>query len=109
MDALLAPIEGATHQELGGITVDSVQAANGRLKRPVYPPGFRWSTHLKPFVGTAWCMHAHVVWSVCATPSNLGLHHQAHGAVCYWEYLTSQRYVVYSPEKNGRSLGAYIS
>jgi hypothetical protein len=31
------------------------------------------------------------------------------GAVCYWEYLTSQRYVVYSPEKNGRSLGAYIS
>ena len=41
--------------------------------------------------------------------SNLGLHHHAHGAVCYWEYLTSQRYVMYSPEKNGRSLGAYIS
>jgi len=60
MDTLLAPIEGATHQELGGITIDSVPAANGRLKRLVYPPGFRWSTHLKPLVGTALCMHAHV-------------------------------------------------
>jgi len=35
MDTLLTPIEGATHQELGGITVDSVQAANGRVKRLV--------------------------------------------------------------------------
>ena len=60
MDTLLAPIEGATHQELGGITVDSVQAANGRIKRLVYPPGFRWSTHMKPLVDTALCMHAHV-------------------------------------------------
>ena len=60
MDTLLAPIEGATHQELGGITVDSIQAANGRVKRLVYPPGFRWSTHLKPLVSTALCMHAHV-------------------------------------------------
>src|SRR2546426_11199624 len=60
MDTLLAPIEGATHQELGGITIDSVPAANGRLKRLVYPPGFRWSTHLKPVVGTDLCRHAHV-------------------------------------------------
>jgi hypothetical protein len=60
MDTLLAPIEGATHQELGGITVDSMQAANGRIKRLVYPPGFRWSTHLKPLVGTDFCLHAHV-------------------------------------------------
>jgi hypothetical protein len=60
MDTLLAPIEGATHQELGGITIDSVRAANGRMKRLVYPPGFRWSTHLQPLVGTALCMHAHV-------------------------------------------------
>jgi hypothetical protein len=60
MDPLLAPIEGAEHQEIGGITVDVVQAANGRIKRLVYPPGFRWSTHLKALVGTERCMHAHV-------------------------------------------------
>jgi hypothetical protein len=60
MDLLLAPIEGADHHEVGGVTVDVVQAANGRIKRLVYPPGFRWSTHLKPVVGTAFCMHAHV-------------------------------------------------
>jgi hypothetical protein len=60
MDPLLAPIAGADHQEIGGITVDVVRAANGRIKRLVYPPGFRWSTHLKPLVGTKHCMHAHV-------------------------------------------------
>jgi hypothetical protein len=60
MDSLLAPIEGAEHQEFGNITVDIVRAANGRIKRLAYPPGFRWSTHLKPLVGTALCMHAHV-------------------------------------------------
>jgi hypothetical protein len=26
----------------------------------IYPPGFRWSTHMKKIVGTAHCMHAHV-------------------------------------------------
>ena len=52
MDPLLAPIEGAHHHEVGGVTVDVVRAGNGRIKRLVYPPGFRWSTHLKPGVGT---------------------------------------------------------
>ena len=60
MDSLLAPIEGADHHEVGGVTVDVVQAADGRIKRAVYPPGFRWSTHLKPLIGTTLCMHAHV-------------------------------------------------
>ena len=26
----------------------------------MYPPGHRWSTNLKPLVGTEHCMHAHV-------------------------------------------------
>jgi hypothetical protein len=60
MDRLLAPIEGADHHEGGGVTVDVVRAANGRIKHLVYPPGFRWSTHLKPLVGTRFCIHAHV-------------------------------------------------
>ncbi len=60
MDPLLTPIEGAHRQEIGGITVETVQAGNGRIKRLVYPPGFRWSTHIKPLVNTPLCMHAHV-------------------------------------------------
>ena len=56
MDTLLAPIAGADHHKVGNITVDSVQAANGRMKRLVYPSGFRWSTHLKPLVSTEFCM-----------------------------------------------------
>jgi hypothetical protein len=60
MDTLLAPIAGADHRTVGGVEVDIVRAGNGRIKRLVYPPGFRWSTHMKPVSGTAHCMHAHV-------------------------------------------------
>jgi hypothetical protein len=30
------------------------------VKRVVYPPGYRWSVNLKPFIGTELCRHAHV-------------------------------------------------
>ena len=60
MDPLTGPIEGADHREVGGASVDIVRAENGRVKRAVYPPGFRWSTHMKPTVRTDLCMHAHV-------------------------------------------------
>ncbi len=59
-DPLLAPIDGADHRELGGVEVDVVPVANGRIKRAVYPPGHRWSTRLKPIIGTEFCEHAHV-------------------------------------------------
>ncbi|HET7876717.1 MAG TPA: hypothetical protein VFN71_14435 [Methylomirabilota bacterium] len=59
-DPLLAPIAGADRRTVAGVTVDSLRAGNGRLKRLVYPPGFRWSTHMKSLVGTTLCMHAHV-------------------------------------------------
>ena len=60
MDPLIAPIEGADHRELGGAEIDVGRAGNGRVKRVVYPPGFRWSTHMRPNVETELCMHAHV-------------------------------------------------
>lgn len=60
MDPLTAPIEGADHREVGGAQVDIVRAGNGRVKRAVYPPGFRWSTHMSPNVDSKLCMHAHV-------------------------------------------------
>jgi hypothetical protein len=59
-DSLLAPMSGAETREVGGVRVDVARAGNGRVKRMIYPPGFRWSTHMKSLVGTDLCMHAHV-------------------------------------------------
>lgn len=57
---LTDPIQDAEHSECGGIQVDTKRAGTGRVRRLVYPVGFRWSTHVKPLVGTDLCMHAHV-------------------------------------------------
>ena len=55
-----APMEGCDHHRVGGLEVDVKRVANGRMKRLVYPPGYRWSTHMKPVVKTDLCMHTHV-------------------------------------------------
>jgi hypothetical protein len=60
VDPLTAPIKGAERRTVAGIGVDTMRAGRGRIKRLVYPRGFRWSTHVKPVVGTTLCMHAHV-------------------------------------------------
>lgn len=59
-DSLLAPIKGATSRTVGGVQVDVARAGTGRIKRVIYQPGFRWSTHMRETVGTDLCMHAHV-------------------------------------------------
>ena len=59
-DVLLAPIKGATARVIGGVKLDFASAGAARVKRMIYPPGFRWSTAMKPVVGTDRCMHAHV-------------------------------------------------
>ena len=59
-DPLLAPVKGAERREVGGVVLETARAGAGRVKRVVYEPGFRWSTHMKPIVGTDLCMHAHV-------------------------------------------------
>ena len=59
-DALLAPIPDADHRTVAGVEVDVVRAGSGRVKRLIYPPGFRWSTHMKPIIGSGFCQHAHV-------------------------------------------------
>lgn len=60
INTLLGPLKGATRREVGGVIVDVVQTGNARVKRIVYPQGFRWSKDLKDVVGTPLCMHAHV-------------------------------------------------
>ncbi len=59
-DPLLAPMSGAEHSEVSGVQLDIVRVGTARVKRVIYPPGFRWSTHMKPITGTDYCMHAHV-------------------------------------------------
>jgi hypothetical protein len=59
-DALLAPIKDATLREIGGVLIEVVPAGEARVKRMIYPPGFKWSSSMKSIVGTDRCMHAHV-------------------------------------------------
>ncbi len=59
-DPLFAPLEGSERREVGGVQVDIVRAGSCRVKRVIYPPGFRWSVDMKSVVGTDFCMHAHV-------------------------------------------------
>ena len=60
MDPLTAPIDGAEVQEVAGVRIDVAPAGNGRVKRAVYPAGFRWSRDMKPHVDSDLCMHAHI-------------------------------------------------
>jgi hypothetical protein len=59
-DPLFAVINGAEHREVGGLHLDIVRAGDCRIKRIIYPPGFRWSVNMKRVAGTDLCMHAHV-------------------------------------------------
>ena len=58
-DPLFAPMTGTEHREVGSVQLDIAKAGAARVKRTIYLPGFRWSTHIKPIVGTDYCMHAH--------------------------------------------------
>jgi len=59
-DPLLATVKGATHRYVGHVRLDVGPAGAARVKRMIYPAGFRWSKDMKPVVGTDLCMHAHV-------------------------------------------------
>ena len=59
-DPLSAPVKGAERREVAGVVMDIARVGNGRVKRVIYQPGFKWSTDMKKIVGTDLCMHAHV-------------------------------------------------
>jgi hypothetical protein len=59
-DPLLAPVKGAELREIGHVRLEVGRAGAARVKRMVYPAGFRWSVDMKQIVGTDLCMHAHV-------------------------------------------------
>ena len=55
-----APVTGAERRDLGHVRLEVGRAGQARVKRMIYPAGFRWSKDMKPVVGTDLCMHAHV-------------------------------------------------
>jgi len=59
-DPLLAPANQSDHREVCGVQIDMTRAGKGRVRRVIYPVGFRWSKDMKATVGTELCMHAHV-------------------------------------------------
>jgi hypothetical protein len=59
-DPLLAPVKGAERRDIGHVRLEVGRAGGARVKRMIYPVGFRWSVDMKPSVGTDLCMHAHV-------------------------------------------------
>jgi hypothetical protein len=59
-DLLLTAIEGSEPRQIGHVQLDVGRAGGARVKRLIYPAGFRWSVDMKPIVGTDLCMHAHV-------------------------------------------------
>jgi hypothetical protein len=58
-DALFAAVKGAERRDIGHVRLEVGRAGAGRVKRMIYPAGFRWSVDMKPAVGTELCMHAH--------------------------------------------------
>jgi hypothetical protein len=59
-DPLVAPVKAAERRTIGRVQLDVGRAGVARVKRMIYPPGFRWSRDMKPITGTDLCMHAHV-------------------------------------------------
>jgi hypothetical protein len=60
LDVLTAPVKGATRRNIGHVQLEVGPAGAARVKRMIYPAGFRWSKDMRPVVGTELCMHAHV-------------------------------------------------
>jgi len=54
-------VRGAdVRRDIGGVRLEAGRAGEGRVKRMIYPPGYKWSVDTKPHVGSDYCMHAHV-------------------------------------------------
>ena len=53
-------VNGAERRDVNGVRIEMTRAGEGRIRRVIYPAGFRWSRDMKPTVQTDRCMHTHV-------------------------------------------------
>jgi hypothetical protein len=96
--SLLDAMKEAEHRVVGGVQIDVVRAGAARIKRVVYPPGFQWSTHMKPIVGTDMCEHAHVGFLA------QGRIHVMYADGCAVELVAPQALAI-APGHDGRVVG----
>jgi len=96
--SLLAPVPGATHRTVGGVEVDVVRVGAGRVKRIIYPAGYRWSKDMKPLMGGDSCNHAHVGFLA------QGRMHIEYGDGCIVELIAPQAVAV-EPGHDGWVVG----
>ena len=97
-DSLLAPIKDAERRDLPHVQIDAVRTGDARVKRIIYQPGFRWSTHMKPITNTDRCMHAHVGFLV------RGQIHVEYADGCVHEFVAPQA-VAIEPGHDGWVVG----
>ena len=97
-DPLLAPLTGGEYRKIGGAQIDVVRTGACRVKRVIYPPGFRWSKDMKAIVGTDLCMHAHVGFLVS------GQIHIQYADGCTLEFAAPQA-VAIEPGHDGWVMG----
>lgn len=57
---LFGKVAGAESRNIGHVQLDVGRAGAARVKRLIYPAGFRWSKDMKPAIGGDYCQHAHV-------------------------------------------------
>ena len=94
----VAPVRGAERRQVGHVRIEVGRAGSGRVKRMVYPAGFRWSKDMKSIVGTDLCMHAHVGFLVN------GEIHIEYGDGCIVEFKAPQ-VVAIEPGHDGWVVG----
>ncbi len=95
---LVTRVKGAERRVVGSVTLEVARAGAGRVKRMVFPAGFRWSKHMKTIVGTDLCMHAHVGFLVS------GQFQFEYGDGCLLEFKGPQVIAV-EPGHEGRVVG----
>ena len=53
----LADVRGAEiRRDIGRVRLEAGRAGEGRVKRMIYPAGYKWSVDTKPHVGGDYCM-----------------------------------------------------
>jgi len=99
VNVLFAAVKGAERKDLGHVRLEFARAGAGRVKRAIYPAGFRWSVDMKPVAGTDLCMHAHLGFLVS------GAIRVEYADGCADEYAAPQ-VVAIEPGHDGSVVGA---
>jgi len=74
IDPLTAPIPGSDRRSVGGVDLEVVRAGDARVKRMIYPVGFRWSDGWNISVWSRNLLNKDYFDLLTAAPGNTGLY-----------------------------------